>query len=179
MIRHSSMRVPAPWSVRTGRILAAIILLSFLLFGSGWVWAVTMNSPTSYLLDSQRMLTHPDANAWSYYTSSQDIAAAFWLRPQLTGGRSLCSDYWTRNNVMTSYGGIPRKSHSVLTYYLPDECDFRQAFVFLSVFNTIYGVGSRISEINGTWSISQISPQLFGEDIVYSNGGSTIYVYSG
>jgi len=184
MIRGVSLRAPVPVFAGKGRILAATILFSFLLFDSGWVWAVSMDRPTSFLLDSQRMLTYPEpslrADLLTYYTAAEDIAGARWLRPQLSSGLSLCSDFWSRYNVLTSYGEISRGSDLVPTYFLPDECDFHGAYVYLSVLNTVYGIGTRFSLTpeNRTWQISDISAELFSGNIIYSNGGTKVYFYS-
>ena len=143
-----------------------------------------MDRPTSFSLDSQRMLTYPDpsiiADLLTYYTAAEDIAGARWLRPQLSSGLSLCADCWSRSNVLTSYGEILRDSDLVRTDYLPEQCDFHGAYVYLSVLNTVYGIGTRFSltPANRTWQISNISAELFPGNIVYSNGGTKVYFYS-
>jgi uncharacterized membrane protein len=187
-LTHLPLRVPATRSITNWRLSAATLLFLFLLFDSGWVWAVSLDNPTSLLLDSERILHSPDgaANYYGQYISPEDVAAARWLSPQFGVVRSLCADYWTRDNVLTSYGGLSRDTSSIRTYFLP-ECDFRGgAYVFLSVLNTVYGIGIGFGAGVGTqssvipmWPISQISSELMSDNMIYSNGGTTIYTYPG
>ncbi len=167
--------------LQSKRVLPATILFLFLLFDSGWVWAVSMDRPTSILLDRDRMLSYPDPSLrtsfFSYYTAPEDIAAALWLRPQLANIRSACADYFSRDQVLTSYGQIRSYSGSVFSY-LPRQCDFH-GYVYLSTLNTIYGIGTRSNYLNSTWSVSEISAELFSDNVIYSNGGAKIYVYPG
>lgn len=191
-LSHVSLRVPAMHSATRWRLSAATLLFLFFLFDSGWIWAVSLDNPTSVLLDSERIKHNPAGGAgfYGHYTSSKDIAAARWLSPQFGSAvSSLCADYWTRNNVLTSYGGLSRHNAPIPTYFLPDKCDFRKGYVFLSELNTVYGIGIDVgaagptkasqSTIESTWLIVQISPELNSDNVIYSNGGTTIYNYPG
>ena len=191
-LSHASLRVPATRSATNWRLSAATLLFLFFLFDSGWIYAVSLDNPTSVLLDSARMKLNPAGAVLFYgeYTSSKDVAAARWLTPQLGSESSLCADSWTRSNVLTSYGGLGRYASNPHTYYLPEyECDFRDGYVFLSDFNTVYGIGiSAGADIgtgasqaitNSTWPIAQISSELNSDNLIYSNGGTTIYNYPG
>jgi uncharacterized membrane protein len=168
-----------PSGVSSKWLLAASILFLFLLFDSGWVWAVSMDRPTSILLDHERMLTYPDPDSslrdayLSYYTAPQDIAAAVWLRPILTNGGHVCADSISAAEVLASYGGVRPYSGSVLVSDLLYDCDFQTGYVYFSLLNTVYGVGD-FHSIN-TYPISDISPELYLKNLAYSNGGATIY----
>lgn len=181
IIRHGSVRAPTP---SHAKILAAVILVLYLLCSSGWVWAASMDRPTSSLFDHERMLTSHDSDleeeALTEYTSPRDISAVLWLRPQLAGGFPLCSDFWTQNNVLRSYGGILSGSHSIPTEGL-NVCNFRRAYVFLSVLNAVYGVITISTETNSnsTLPTTEISSQLYPLNNVYSDGGARIYLYPG
>jgi uncharacterized membrane protein len=189
-LSHVSLRVPATRSTTNWRLSAATLLFLFLLFDSGWIWAVSMDTPTSVLLDFGRIKDDPNpaavAVSVAQYTSPKDVAAARWLTPQLGFVRSLCADYWTRDDVLTSYGGLSRDNTSIRTYFLP-ECDFHEAYVFLSESNTVYGVGisvgagtgTKTTLVDSTWLIAQIAPELNSDNLIYSNGGATIYNYPG
>jgi len=191
---HVSLRVPAMRCAMKWRFWAATLLFLFFLFDSGWIWAVSLSNPTSVLLDSERIKHQGDPPAgvtfYGVYTSSKDVAAARWLSPQFGSAvSSLCADYWARNNVLTSYGGLTRANATIPTYFLPSLCDFRKGYVFLSELNTVYGVGIEVGESGGTkasqnnlqssWPIAQISPELNSDNVIYSNGGTTIYNYPG
>jgi uncharacterized membrane protein len=155
--------------VSSPRLLGATILFSYLLFTSGWVWAVSMDSPISLILDRDRMLNDPSSQR-SYYselTVSQDVAAARWLGSRVASGRSVCADYISRSHVLTSYGGFSSNQPE-----LPSECEF-YSYIYLSVLNTRYGIGA--GERN-RWDISEISPELIAKNRICSNGGAVIYV---
>jgi uncharacterized membrane protein len=166
-----------PSGVSSRWLLAATVLFLFLLFDSGWVWAASMDRPTSVLLDHDRMLSYPDPSVrdafFSYDAAPQDIAAAVWLSPQLRNGHPVCADSISGTEVLVSYGGGRPYSGSVPILNLRDDCNFQGEYVYLSVLNTIYGIGDWHSI--STWPISDISPELSSENLVYSNGGATIY----
>jgi len=153
------------------------MLFLFLLFDSGWVWAVSMDRPTSVLLDHERMLSYPDLSLrdafLSYYPAPQDIAGALWLRPLLTSGGHVCADSISAAEVLSSYGGVRPYSGAVLVSDLRYDCDFQEGYVYLSLLNTVYGVGDFHSI--STYPISDISPELYLKNLAYSNGGATIY----
>jgi uncharacterized membrane protein len=153
---------------RTG-LLAAAILFSYLLYTSGWVWAVSMDPPVSLLLDRGRMLNDPSSQTlyYSELIAPQDIAAATWLGSRAASGQSVCSDFISLHHVLTSYGGF-----TSIEPELPSECEFF-SYIYLSVLNTRYGIGTAQ---NYTWPVSQIYSGLIAENRVYSNGGAVVYV---
>jgi uncharacterized membrane protein len=151
-------------------ITAATILLCYFMFTSGWVWALTMTAPSSFVLDSSRMASYPDdsvkAYFFSYYTAPQDIAGARWLKQYSTTDRVVCADWNSRLNVLTSYGGLSRGlSNGPM---LPSSCDFTRAYVYLSLLNTVYRVGTQ-----GNWSVSILPIDTLNR--VYSDT-STVYI---
>jgi uncharacterized membrane protein len=152
-------------------VLAAIILFSFLLFDSGWMWAVTMDAPTSPVLDGQRLRDRVPGAYFSYYTVSQDVAGAKWIRPQLSGNPLLCSDFGSGQYVLTSYGEIPRGSEDVSRSDFVWGCDLH-SYVYLSVVNRLYGVAITY---NGTMPISSFVLGLNEKNLIYCNGGTAIY----
>jgi uncharacterized membrane protein len=157
-------------------VLAASILLSFFLFSSGWVWAVSMDTPTSFVLDSDRFLTYPDpvlrTAYFGYFTLSEDIAGAQWLSAHRAIGRSLCADSISTDNVMASYGGIPR----IFVYLGPSpyDCSSRRSLVYLSVLNTRYSTWTTAYTMNNTLPMSAVDHSLATMNKLYSNGGTTI-----
>jgi uncharacterized membrane protein len=157
----------------TKSVLAACILLSYFLFVSGWVWAVSMDRPTSPILDSQRMQTSPDIVLAAQYfdstTVAEDVAAAQWLSVYHSD-RPICSDIPAQYQVLNSYGEFPRNGPS-----LPRCSGVKNAYVFLREFNNLRGVGSAIPEGPPDFSISTISLKLNAINRIYSDG-ATIYV---
>jgi hypothetical protein len=139
------------------------------------MWAITGDSPTSVLLDRQRMLDshQPALEAWvlSYYTPSEDAAGARWFGIYHANRTIICADYDGQYNALASYGKLPREPSR-----LPDYCDFAQSYVFLRSLNTHYGVGT---SFDTEWPVSEIQPNLTTMNKVYSNGGVTIYAPNG
>ena len=173
-LQSIATRIHPSWprlSKRTVYLIGATLLLSYFLFNSGWVWAVSGGSPTSVLLDPQRMLhsQQPALQAWvmSYYVPGQDAAGAQWLSKYHASNIFICADLDAQYNALTSYGGFPREPPK-----LPDYCNFERSYVFLRLLNTEYGVGSYYST---EWRVSEIYPNLITMERVYSNGGATIY----
>ena len=168
-LRLPSVRIPQT-TIHVRWVPAVTILLCYFMFTSGWVWAVTMTAPSSFILDSSRMASYPDdlvkAYFFSYYTAPQDIASARWLKQYATTDRVVCADSSSRPNVLTSYGGLSRGlSNGPM---LPSSCDFARAYVYLSMLNTVYRVGTP-----GNWSVSVLPIDSFNR--VYSDA-STIYI---
>jgi len=154
-----------------GLILPASILMCYLLFSSGWVWAVSMDIPTSFVLDRERIRTYPNVllqvDYYSEYSVSSDIEGARWLGSHMAYDHDLCADYASRYHVLNSYGEFPREGP-----VLPWGCDFSSSYVFLSALNTLYGIGTYFGT---TWSTSLIAPSLGDKDRIYSNGLTVIY----
>jgi uncharacterized membrane protein len=150
--------------------LAAIILLSYFLFVSGWAWAISGDRPTSLILDRGRMLSSPDLSLqlsyYDEYTVAQDIAGAEWMRSHIPSSGSVCGDSTSDNHVLNSYGEFPRDEP-----ILP-HCDLSNSYAFLSTVNTLDGVGTYFET---RWSISDISTGIMANNRIYSTGGATIY----
>jgi len=164
------MRFSARWA------MAAFIIVSYVLFNSGWVWAVSMDLPTSYTFDGQRILSSRTADYYDYFDAPEDVASARWLKPQLTKGSSLCSDFLSRSHIMTAYGGIPRGDPSFDTASFPLGCNFKTANIFyLNVLNARYGIGMSDDPNNLTFPVSVIYSELGIRNRAYSNGGTVIY----
>jgi hypothetical protein len=115
-----------------------------------------LNSP-----DPLRKLAYFNA-----YTVSQDVAAARWLRSHIQD-RPVCADLTARYHVLNSYGEFPRQG-PVLPY-----CDLPDSYVYLSVVNTLYGVGTTWDR--PVWEIQDISAALASKNRICSNGGDVIY----
>jgi uncharacterized membrane protein len=167
-----------PIRIQIGTSFAAAIMFSYLLFTSGWVWSITSDVPTSPVLDQQRMANSSDLVVrviyyYGYYTFSEDIAAAQWLRVYGAGGQSVCADFNSRWHVLTSYGWYGRDGP-----ILPWECDFAQQYVYLSISNSLLQVGTTPENgplVNGpliVFPLNLTSPTLSTENRVYSDGAS-------
>lgn len=163
-------------------LLAAVALLCYFLCSSGWVYTVSMDAPTSFLLDSERMMSSPDASVrvsfFSYYTTREDVEAAHWFRSYSRPGYTVCADDISKSEVLTSYAGLPASSD------VPSKCQ-----LYLSAFNTSRSAGSLdqstyfyLSLLNaryGLWlstsGIVELSSAMYTtQNRICSNGGALI-----
>jgi uncharacterized membrane protein len=164
---------------RKKQVLAAVILVSYFLFVSGWAWAATMDRPDSLILDVERIRDSPDVTLsrqyFLFYTVLPDIAGARWLNDYRDTTSPICADFTARYHVLNSYGEIPRdglNSAKQLT-----GCTFKSSYVFLSEFNTQYGIAYTTANgpDYGSFSLSKISARLSVKNTVFSDGGAVIY----
>lgn len=157
------------------RVFAATILLMYFLFVGGWAWAVSMDYPTSFVLDWQRMSNSQSvglkASFFAEYTVAQDIQAAQWLKSYHSTTHSVCADFVSSDHVLNSYGGFAK--------YLPlitEDCSYKNDYVYLSVLNAVNGTGTRITSSGiDHFDVSEISSELAGMNVVYS-GDAVVYL---
>jgi len=157
-------------SLPTKRPALAALLVCYFLFVSGWTWAVTLDRPTSFVLDSQRMKDSNDplllAEFYSEYTVPSDVAGASWARIYAANS-PICGDYVSMQHVLNSYGNRPRPA-PIIPY---GECLKPPSYIFLGELNSFHGIG--IDDSGATWPIVNITLVLQAENRIYS-GGSTI-----
>jgi uncharacterized membrane protein len=160
----------------SGSSLAATILFSYLLFTSGWVWAITSDVPTSQVLDQQRMANSSNLSValyyYGWYLLPEDIAGAQWVRAYGAADRLVCADLNSISHVLTSYGGYGGGGP-----ILPSGCDFADQYVYLSFSNSLLQVGttpagSALGVRTGVFPLNYTSHTLFAENVVYSDGAS-------
>ena len=179
-VRRTLFFVPRPLKIRmhsSRRLTPAVLLLLYFLFISGWVWAATMDSPTSTILDAQRSLTYPGLSLrvgyYTEFTAPRDIAGALWIQwSGLASGRSICADAISTSHVLNSYGELPR-SDPQLPFNFEARCRTASSYVFLSELNTRYHV---LANDDATSSpIANVSERLIVDNLLYSNGATMIY----
>jgi uncharacterized membrane protein len=170
-LRGDIFRVQIRFAALKAWFLVAIILLSYFLFNSGWVWAVATDIPTSPIIDHERMATLPDlrlkASYFGRYIIAEDVAGTSWLTSHFAAGRFLCADYVSRNRVLTSYGGFLGEDISALPY----ACRLGN-YIYLNILNTRYGVAMQSQAV---WL--GYDPELDATlgNRIYSNDATTIY----
>jgi uncharacterized membrane protein len=158
------------------------VVSSYFLFTSGWVWAITMDTPVSAgtVFDWQRMRDSSDTNIkiayFDDYTTQQDRDAALWITTYGLMSRVVCADSNSKFHVLASYGGqdpnkntIGHNTHELPYLFL---CERTGDYVYLSTLNVVYGLGTSGSAV---WSVSSIYAQVLTENRIYS-GVATIYV---
>jgi len=167
---HTDFSIP----FSTKQLMAGIILCSYFLFVSGWVFAVAMDTPSSIILDSNAYLNSTDMNIGAIYFNTYavlpDIAAARWISEYRQMNRPICSDQIAQYGVLDSYGELPRGG-PLLSY-----CRFQYSYVYLREYNSLYGYV--VLDLSGRptfMSTLHISNTLAAENRIYS--GTTV-VYS-
>jgi len=149
--------------------VAIVLLFSYLLFTSGWVWAITSDIPTSPVLEQQRMAKYPNISVQiTYYVDlifAEDVAAAQWARS--SGIPNICGDLIAGNHVLTSYGGYTP------TGRLP-YCVSNPGYVYVSMSNSLLGAGLTYGP-QIFWLNSTVTPNLLQDNRIYS-GGAVVYV---
>ena len=171
--------------IKIGWLVPLVIMFSYLIFTSGWVWAVTSDVPTSLVLDMRHMAKNPDENVrfeyYAYYIQSQDVAAGGWIRAYSNGG-SVCADLKSQLTVVILYGGEVQG---------PD-LDHRQAcdqakYTYLSIMNLATALTASPSGFFGIGSTSLLGHESYfvlpvnyttapflphTENRIYSDGGT-------
>ena len=161
-------------NLRMGTLLPVAIIFCYLLLTSGWVWAITADTPTSVVLDLNRMANSLRSTCecytyYGYYTLSQDVAAEQWIRSYGVPGHLLCADANSLTAVLRSYGGSGGNQSGILPF-----CDFAHQYIFLSAVNSVTGIIEFQDRYGGLGlaNFNVTSTQMFYENRVYSDGAS-------
>ena len=155
-------------------LLVFIVLVPYFLFNTGFVWEVTGDAPTSISLSMERMKRSSDENAnvsfSGAYTYEQDVFSARWLSKSIDNKNPVYSDKLSYWYILPSYGMIFPSRVLYNTTRIRDT-----SYIYLSHLNVVDGLMAigRGSNYNTT----EISPPLWGNNKIYSNGGSEIYYY--
>jgi uncharacterized membrane protein len=153
-------------------ILLLMVLVPYFLFQTGLIYEVTGSVSFSVSLSGYRM------NPLQLYGNFGDINAysafgAIWLSKNVnTENTEIYCDVPSLYTVLTSYGMTYRgfmEPVSNSTVLAPGDV------LYLGYLSVFYGevVG------NNVWNFSEMQPVLSKTNIVYSNGGSEIYISTG
>ena len=164
-------------------LLIAILASAYFLSQVGFINRVTGGSPHSFTIDFDRIKGSDDGqvkkNLYGAYISEQDFFSAEWLQSHKVATAKVYADGVFAGHVLTSYGLIP----SELLFPLTNTTIPQQfTFIYLGSLNVVNGV---ITDDTGSFSnlglfnTSEISTVLFESNLVYSNGASEIWLFSG
>lgn len=159
--------------IRVSKSFAAAVLICYFLFVSGWVWAVSMNQPTSLILDAQRAQSYSIASQQDYYlefTVPSDASAARWIQ-DTSPTQAVCADMISSLHVLVSYGDRPPTGQDapiLINYGCPPE-----SLIFLSEYDTANGiiVIPQYNESAGYWQTLP-TPNLTAANRIYSDGAA-------
>lgn len=159
-------------------VLLCAVLIGYFLSQSGFINSVTVASPLSFSLDYNRIRASTDPNSlnsiafYGAYIVEQDVFGAAWLSKNRVESSMIYADYVSGDNVLTSYGLIPRQQISSLTNTTILE---QGGLIYLGQLNIMNGT---MTTITASFNTSEIYPLLKGTDLVYSNGDSKIWYVS-
>lgn len=165
------------------RPVAAALLFSYLLFSSGWVWAVAMDPlPTSVTFDWNRMRGSEkigiQLDYYGWYIVGPDKEAALWLKMYSSNSRVVCADYVSIFHVLAVYDNRdPIQGDNYELGQIPFvKCTATGSYLYLSVFNTVsgYGTGYGVQ----LWPVAEYSNGLSSQNRIFSDG-ATVYQSAG
>jgi uncharacterized membrane protein len=161
----------------------AIFFAIFLLFNSGWVTEVAGEKDVGSVAISQARIKssgtpYEKASLYNVYFEEEDIASAIWLSEHRAS--SLVSFDYYAVKVLSSYGmfvgkGMPSEKE-LLTPSKIKDLD-KGTYIYLRKLNWKDGIMTKfIWEKDWIWNTSDIMPQLEKMNLIYSNGGSVIFL---
>jgi uncharacterized membrane protein len=165
-------------------LLIAIILGGYFLSQLGFVNRVTGDKIKSYYIDFDRIQASDEAQVKviflvGAYIPEQDVSSAVWLLNHKVATAKVYADGASESHALISYGLIPDKLILPLTNATTPE---QFTLIYLSSLNVVYGVITTSSESSstfGAFNTSEISPLLNNSNLIYSNGASEIWSFSG
>src|SRR5208282_2413688 len=179
-ITRNRVRIKIRW------LVPAAILFLYLIFTSGWVWAVTRDVPTSLVLDYRHYANYSKDRSvqfeyYAYYIQSEDAAAGMWIKLYGNRGR-VCADEKAQTTVVVLYGGGTQGPD----LYRPQTCDLA-SYVYISVMNRVTGLATSQSGQFGLGVNALVGHETFfivplnqttapilpnTENRIYSDGGT-------
>lgn len=178
-------RFPTFPQVRIRRLFLIILLFTYLIFTSGWLWSVTLDTPTSYVLDYQRSAESSIAGLrfqhYDYYITAPDVFASHWLATQGTSVGSICADVAAKHGVL-ALAGIDTNGPFLPGTGTYPKCQAND-YAYVSVLNTVTGIEtapvaySQVGEASGHESfhlmpLNNTSSILQNQNRIYSDGAS-------
>jgi hypothetical protein len=150
-------------------MLSLVVLL--LLFQSGFVYELTGVKSWSVSFSSYRIdkVTMYDSFG---ITNQYDVSGATWLGLQMRNNRTValyCDDN-AANGVLLSYGLIDNRL--IRPILNTTNNPVAESYIFLRWINTNAGLTTSGTV---TYNTSDIADVLNSQDVIYSNGGATVY----
>jgi len=156
--------------------IISIVLITFFLFQCGFVYEITGDIPSSGALSKHRIDPLTNFSLYEQYIHEQDVLSAKWLSQNKAGVSKIYADRVSRFHVLVSYGMSPPEYQYQWSYLLSNATKYvdEGAYIYLSQLNVVYGLGEGPKSAN-LWDITEISSLLDKCNLIYSNGGSSIY----
>jgi uncharacterized membrane protein len=155
-------------------LMLATILVAFFLFRSGFVNTVTGDRSYSYSLDFDRMRTsnilEVRMGVYSIFVPEQDLFGARWLALQIGNNSVVYAENYLGIATLIDYTTLDRQNIRDLlneTQYKPES------FIYLRSFNVLGGL---IAFAPNYFNLSDLSPPLSLNSIIYSNGATEVNI---
>ena len=143
--------------------LILIFLIPFFLFETGFIYEITEDFNYSLPLSMYRM---DRILLYRRITDEREVTAACWLSNYMSSSHSLVyGDSISTDHVLTSYGMMDAENF----HQLSNTTQFTSSinYIYLRGVNVIEG---KIEGISNSWNMSDISPVIDSQNIIYSNG---------
>ncbi|MEM2561384.1 MAG: DUF2206 domain-containing protein [Candidatus Bathyarchaeia archaeon] len=170
--------------INAGKALTVLFAI-FLLFNSGFVTEILGEKDVGSVAISQARINssgtpYEKASLYTNYFAEEDIFSAKWLSEHREN-QLVSSDFYAIR-VLSSYGMYVGKGDpmgkELLTPTTVKNLD-EGTYVYLRRLNWKYGIMTKfIWEEDWIWNISDIMPDLNNFNMIYSNGGSVIFLKS-
>jgi hypothetical protein len=151
--------------------LAAVILITYFLFQTNFVYEVAGTQSWSVPLSGYRMDKVALTN-YEGYIDHQDAFSAQWLSMNVDVEHTqIYSDFASKRIVLVSYGQI----YSTRIIEWTNTTQFiSNSMLYLSTLTLVHGQVAGAAD--QMWNFTDLSGQLSFMNRVYSNGGSEVYM---
>jgi uncharacterized membrane protein len=164
-------------------LLIAVLASAYFLSQVGFINRVTGGPVHSFTIDFDRIKVSYEGqvkmNLYGAYIAEQDVFSAEWLQSHKVATAKVYADGMFAGHVLTSYGLVPDTLLFPLTNTtIPEQF----TFIYLGSLNVVNGVIAVDTGSFSNWkifNISEISHILGESDLLYSNGASEIFSFSG
>jgi uncharacterized membrane protein len=167
-------RIRAFLRPRTWMMITSIYFAVLFLFGSGLVYEVTREHPSSISLSQETILGTGDLrdinNFFIGYFPESDIFGVQWISAYGNKTNLVYSDWPHHEMPMISYGMM------LNTSFLMNSTRFHPgSLVYLGYMNNRYGIINGPYLFRNFWRRSELDPVLSRMNAVYTNGDTWIY----
>lgn len=147
--------------------LVSIVLISFFLFESGFIYAIYGDFSDNIVLSQDKV---DKVVLYNTVMPAKDVYSAKWLR-NYKGPANVYADEPAITHVLKSYGLLPSDDMVMLTKFSFLEFD-HGTYIYLREFNVDYGI--IIGKRTANWNTTDVIPEDVQTNLLYSNGGSEI-----
>jgi len=170
-------------TVRIWPQITTLLLITFFLFNSEFIYEVTRDHPSSVSLSTKSVNKYGDKGEirryYTHYTAKEEVVGALWLSKHRSTTYQVYGSIYSTYRVLFSYGMIYETQFETLKNVFYENIKFEPgSYIFLRYMNVVYGFEQGGVKLEGWirmwWNIYD-GPFLKGKNKIYANGGSEIY----